>query len=176
MAAAGLAFAKPERSSTPRPSSRKRKAGDFAEVVVHNQGLSSPISRPGTSSTVITPDNRISQPPIESSSPQAPTPDTRPSGTRVEIPHNTSTRRPSVIRHEEGSVPRELAEEGTRRESVSSRGSWIRRLSTIPNSYNNSPRSSVGPDSPSINLSHGSAAPILSNPASSTAMLLPSAL
>jgi hypothetical protein len=176
VAAAGLAFAKPERSSTPRPSSRKRKAGDFAEVVVHNQGLSSPISRPGTSSTVITPDNRISQPPINSSSPQAPTPDTRPSGTRVENPHNTSTRRASVIRHEEGSVPREFAEEGTRRESVSSRGSWIRRLSTIPNSYNNSPRSSVGPDSPSINLSHGSAAPILSNPASSPAQLPPNKL
>lgn len=144
--------------------------------MVHNQGLSSPISRPGTSSTVITPDNRTSQPPTDSSSPHAPTSDPRPLETRVEVPHHTGIRRPSVIRHEEVSPPREVAEEGTRRESISSRGSWIRRLSTIPNSYNNSPRSSVGPDTPSINLSHGSAAPILSNPASSPAQLPPNKL
>jgi Septation protein etd1 len=169
-------LAKPERSSTPRPSSKKRKAGEFAEVVVHNQGLSSPISRPGTSSTVITPDHRNSQPPTDSSSAHAPTSEQRPLGARVEVPHHTSSRRPSVIRHEEASSPREIPEEGTRRESVSSRGSWIRRLSTIPNSYNNSPRSSVGPDSPSINLSHGSAAPILSNPASSPVQLPPNKL
>ncbi|KAN0117636.1 hypothetical protein V8E51_003613 [Hyaloscypha variabilis] len=175
-AAAGLAFAKPEWSSTPRPTSKKRKAGDFAEVVVHNQGLSSPISRPGTSSTVITPENRTSQPPTDSSSPLAPTSDQRPSTTRVEVSNHTRSRRPSVIKHEEVSSPREGAEEGSRRESISSRGSWIRRLSTIPNSYNNSPRSSVGPDSPSINLSHGSAAPILSNPSSSPAQLPPNKL
>jgi hypothetical protein len=177
VAAAGLAFGKPERSTSPRPSSKKRKAGEFAEVVVHNQGLSSPISRPGTSSTVITPENRTFQPAPTDSSPNAPTTDQRPLSTRIEAPQPTTRRRSSVIRHGEVSSPRDYSEEeAPRRESVSSRGSWIRRLSTIPNSYNNSPRSSVGPDSPSINLSHGSAAPILSNPASSPAQLPPNKL
>jgi hypothetical protein len=45
--------------------------------------------------------------------------------------------------------------------SVSSRDSWIRRLSIIGTSRHSSPRSSVGPDSPSLSFSHGSAAPIL---------------
>ena len=66
--------------------------------------------------------------------------------------------------------------EETRRESISSRGSWIRRLSTIPNSLNDSPRSSVGPDSPSMAFSHVSAAPILSSPAGSPAQLPPNKL
>jgi hypothetical protein len=145
------------------------------EVVVHNQGLSSPISRPGTSSTVITPENRTSQPPTDSS-PNAPATHQGSLRTRVEASHHTGGRRPSVIKHGEVSSPREFSEEETRRESVSSRGSWMRRLSTIPTSYNNSPRSSVGPDSPSINLSYGSAAPILSNPSSSPAQLPPNKL
>jgi hypothetical protein len=46
------------------------------------------------------------------------------------------------------------------RDSVSSNGSWIRRLSIRPMSQHGSQRSSFGPDSPSI-FSFGSAAPIL---------------
>lgn len=52
----------------------------------------------------------------------------------------------------------------------------MRRLSTIPNSHNNSPRSSVGPDSPSLTVSQGSVVPILSNPGSSPAQLPPNKL
>lgn len=48
------------------------------------------------------------------------------------------------------------------RDSVSSNGSWIRRLSIRPLSQHGSPRSSIGFDSLSQNFSLGSAAPILS--------------
>jgi hypothetical protein len=47
----------------------------------------------------------------------------------------------------------------------------MRRLSTVPTSQHGSPRSSVGPDSPSVTFSHGSTAPILhssGSPAQST--------
>jgi hypothetical protein len=140
-------------------------------------GSSSPISRPGTSSTMITPDNRPFHTTIESSpAPQPPTPQTRSSNTRGEMPHSGGGRRLSIVRKGEILLSHEHIGEETRRESISSRGSWIRRLSTIPNSQNNSPRSSVGPDSPSLTFSHGSAAPILSNLASSPAQLPPNKL
>jgi len=62
-----------------------------------------------------------------------------------------------------------------RRDSISSRGSWMKRLSILPSS-NGSPRSSVGPDSPSIQMSIGSAAPILSTPITSPTQLPPNKL
>ncbi|KAE8453698.1 hypothetical protein EG329_009209 [Mollisiaceae sp. DMI_Dod_QoI] len=176
IAAAGLVLGKPERSPPPRPSSKKRKAGDIADVVIHNQGTSSPLSRPGTSSTVITPDTRP-RPSIGSSPNPPQTIQHLASSTRVEVPNHSTGRRLLLFRPEEASSPREHIEEEHRRESVSSRGSWIRRLSTIPNSYNNSPRSSIiGPDSPSLTVSHASAAPILFNPGSSSAQLPPNKL
>ncbi|PVH86098.1 hypothetical protein DL98DRAFT_450927 [Cadophora sp. DSE1049] len=174
IAVAGLALGKPERSSPPRPSSKKRKAGDIAGVVIHNSpNVSSPISRPGTSSTVITPESKPAYSPAESTPAKPPTLRQRPSNTRSELQNNNSGRKLSVFRHEE--VPGN-SEEETRRESVSSRGSWMRRLSTIPNSHNNSPRSSIGPDSPSLTVSHGSVVPILSNPGSRPAQLPPNKL
>ncbi|KAH6719270.1 hypothetical protein BKA61DRAFT_713589 [Leptodontidium sp. MPI-SDFR-AT-0119] len=174
IAAAGLALGKPEHSSPPRPSSKKRKAGDLAGVVIHNSpDVSSPISRPATSSTIITPESKTSNPPADSTPIPPPTLRQRPSKTRSELQNNNSGRRLSVFRHEEVSSN---SEEETRRESVSSRGSWIRRLSTIPNSHNNSPRSSIGPDSPSLTVSHGSVVPILANPGSSPAQLPPNKL
>ena len=48
------------------------------------------------------------------------------------------------------------------RDSLSSNGSWMRRLSIRPLSQHGSPRSSVFLDSHSIAFSHGSGAPILS--------------
>lgn len=161
---------KPERSTSPRPTSKKRKVGDLAEVVI-NLG-SSPNTRPGTGSTVIRPEVR---------SPQNPTPTLRPraSTTKVEAYNNNTGKRFSIFRHEDSSSPREHSEEDIRRESISSRGSWMRRLSIIPNSHDNSPRSSVGPDSPSIGGPfNGSAVPILSNPnpGSSSAQLPPNKL
>jgi hypothetical protein len=143
-------------------------------VVVH-QGTSSPNTRPGTSSTVITPDNRPPVPPASSPNPlPATTPQQRPINTRVEIPQNSSGRRYSFFGKGDLSSPLEYLGEETRRESVSSRGSaWIRRLSTIPNS---SPRSSIGPDSPSLNFSHGSASQMLPHANSSPAQLPPNKL
>lgn len=81
-----------------------------------------------------------------------------------------------MVKNGEVLSPGEQSDGVPRRDSGSSRGSWIRRLSTIPNSYNNSPRSSVGPDSPSLTFSHGSAMPILSAPATSPAQLPPNKL
>ncbi|KAH7383631.1 hypothetical protein BKA64DRAFT_163742 [Cadophora sp. MPI-SDFR-AT-0126] len=174
IAAAGLALGKPERSSPPRPSSKKRKAGDIAGVVIHNSpNVSSPISRPGTSSTVITPESKLSNSQAETTPAPPPTLRQRPSNTRSELQNNNSGRKLSAFRHEDTFGN---SEEETRRESVSSRGSWMRRLSTIPNSHNNSPRSSIGPDSPSLTVSHGSVVPILSNPGSSPAQLPPNKL
>lgn len=46
----------------------------------------------------------------------------------------------------------------------------------MPMSQSNSPRSSVGPDSPSLQMSHGSAAPILSNQSDSLPQLPPNKL
>lgn len=50
------------------------------------------------------------------------------------------------------------------RDSVSSRESWIRRLSLRPLSQHGSRRSSVGPDSSSMTFSHGSGVPMLGQP------------
>ncbi|TVY28209.1 hypothetical protein LHYA1_G003310, partial [Lachnellula hyalina] len=176
IAAAGLALGKPERITPVRPSSKKRKAGELADFNEHRDGYSSPASRPGTSSTMSTPsEHKIRQRTLSSSNPPL-THRTRPSTARLEAA-NSGGKRNSIVRHGEVlSSPVEHAEGVVRRDSVSSRGSWIRRLSTIPTSYNNSPRSSVGPDSPSITVSHGSAAPILSDPASSPAQLPPNKL
>jgi hypothetical protein len=74
------------------------------------------------------------------------------------------------------SSPLEHNGEETRRDSISSRGSWMKRLSSIPLSQSNSPRSSIGPDSPSLAFSHGSAAPILTNSGSSPAQQPPNKL
>ncbi|TVY68968.1 hypothetical protein LSUE1_G009937, partial [Lachnellula suecica] len=162
IAAVGLALGKPERAASERPSSKKRKAGELADFDAYRNGSSSPSSRPATSSTVITPEHKVPQPTTSSNPPQ--THKTRPPSSKLDALNNSSGRRLSIARHGEVSSPLEHSEEMGRRDSGSSRGSWIRRLSTLPNSYNNSPRSSVGPDSPSLAFSHGSAAPIVSDP------------
>lgn len=155
-----------------RPSSKKRKAGDLAEFDANRDGNSSPVSRPGTSSTVITPEKVLQ--PTPSNPPQ--THRTRPLTSKVDAQNSSGGRRHSMVRHSDISSPVENPEEVARRDSVSSKGSWMKRLSTIPNSYNNSPRSSVGPDSPSLTFSHGSAAPILSDPVGSPPQLPPNKL
>ncbi|RDL41774.1 Uncharacterized protein BP5553_01753 [Venustampulla echinocandica] len=176
IAATGLALGKPERGIPSRPTSRKRKVGELADLNTHRHGTSSPLSRPGTSSTMITPESKTSSQPT-SSSPNPPSTDrSRPPLSRIDFSSNNRARKLSILRYGDPSSPIEYSGEESRRDSVSSRGSWIRRLSTIPNSYNNSPRSSVGPDSPSLTFSHASAAPILSDPAGSAAQLPPNKL
>jgi len=160
-----------------RPPSRKRKAADATDV----RGLSpSPISRPATSSAaMITPDNHTAVHGASSGN-YLPPPSSYPRNmTRLETPNsNGSGRRFSVLRlgGAELSSPQENMEEA-RRDSISSRGSWIRRLSTIPISGQNSPRSSVGPESPSLTFSNtSSAVPILSSTGNSPAQLPPNKL
>ncbi|KAI0968152.1 hypothetical protein F4678DRAFT_203919 [Xylaria arbuscula] len=60
-------------------------------------------------------------------------------------------------------------------DSVSSNGSWMRRLTIRPLSQHGSLRSSIGPDSPSL-FSFGSAAPILSSSGDSPSQLPPNKL
>lgn len=68
-------------------------------------------------------------------------------------------RRHSFLR--QGEVASKPIAETPARDSVSSRDSWIRRLSIRPLSQHGSPRSSMAPDSPSIAVSHSSASPFI---------------
>ncbi|KAJ4266383.1 hypothetical protein NW762_004367 [Fusarium torreyae] len=77
-------------------------------------------------------------------------------------PPQVSSRKSSFVRQPDS--PAVIPES---RDSISSNGSWIRRLSIRPLSRHESLRSSVGPDAPSI-FSHGSAAPILRGSGAST--------
>lgn len=173
IAATGLALGRPDTSTPLRPTSKKRKVGDFADINGNAKSLSSPISRPATSSNAATPDNRHSSLPLGSSPANlSPVIHQRPmTSTRAESYNNSggSVRRWPTARHTELSSSQERAGEETRRDSISSRSSWIRRLSIIPTSQNPSPRSSVGPDSPSLAMPNGSVAPILSNTVTSPA-------
>ncbi|KAK4237689.1 hypothetical protein C8A03DRAFT_34351 [Achaetomium macrosporum] len=73
-------------------------------------------------------------------------------------------RRQSLIR--QGDVACQTIAENAR-DSVSSRESWIRRLSLRPLSQHGSRRSSTGPDSSSVAFSHGSGVPMLGQPPAS---------
>ncbi|KAK2626843.1 hypothetical protein QTJ16_004018 [Diplocarpon rosae] len=176
IAAAGLVLGRPERSSPPRPSSRKRKASDLAGVATHDSSVvSSPPTRLSTSTPQNDSDPKLPHSPDESSSTRPPALSQNPTNTntRAEMQIHNRGRRLSIFRHEEAQPH---SEEETRRESVSSRGSWMRRLSTKPSSRNDSPRSSFGPESPSTNLAYGSAAPALPSPASCPAQFSPNKL
>lgn len=137
--------------------------------------MSSPRSRPATSSTLATP--------IREEAASSPLPTSTVSGRRIPTDRtspnedssgpvlhlNSTSRRRDVLPSQDPGV-------GGRRDSLSSRNSWIRRLSTIQvSSHQGSPRSSIGPDSPSLTFSHGSAAPILDT-AGSPAPLPPNKL
>ncbi|KAL2136435.1 hypothetical protein VTI74DRAFT_3668 [Chaetomium olivicolor] len=75
-------------------------------------------------------------------------------------------RRHSLIRPAPGDVASQPIAENVR-DSVSSRESWIRRLSLRPLSQHGSRRSSMGPDSSSMTFSHGSGVPMLGQSPSS---------
>lgn len=100
----------------------------------------------------------------------------RPSNARLDSPttsQNGAARRWSLIRSADGQ--NENSGDEVVRESVSSRGSWYRKLS-LPTSGNSSPRSSIAPESPTLTFSHGSVAPILSSPRDSPTQLPPNKL
>ncbi|KAK4127287.1 hypothetical protein N657DRAFT_653551 [Parathielavia appendiculata] len=91
-------------------------------------------------------------------SPTSPTTVPRPlTGVSISSPRFSSRRHSFVRPGDLASQP--IAE--TARDSVSSRDSWIRRLSLRPLSQHGSRRSSMGPDSSSVTLSHGSGVPML---------------
>ena len=178
VAATGLALGKAESSTSSRPSSKKRKATDLVDVENQEQYASPPPSRPGTGSTMITPNNKPIPHKTGSSSGSYPPQAfyNRPSNAKLDSLFSSGGRRSSVVRTDEALSPVESTFEGSRRDSVSSRGSWIKRLSTIPISSANSPRSSIGPDTPSQTLSHSSGTPILADAASTPAPLKPNKL
>ncbi|KAK0641029.1 hypothetical protein B0T16DRAFT_430960 [Cercophora newfieldiana] len=170
-AAAGLVFGQPpESSDIPRPVSRRK-----SPLELDTARLPSASSRPGSSAISPYPSpseefpygsfRQISEPassPLASHPPGYYPPNSsrahRPSGIQVASPRDRE-RRNSFIRQADLSS-RPIAENPPR-ESVSSRDSWIRRLSIRPLSQHGSPRSSLAPDSPSLSFSHGSGAPIL---------------
>ncbi|KAK4042336.1 hypothetical protein C8A01DRAFT_14003, partial [Parachaetomium inaequale] len=92
------------------------------------------------------------------SHPTSPTSVPRPlTGVSLSSPRSSS-RRQSFIR--QGDLTSQPIAENAR-DSVSSRESWIRRLSLRPLSQHGSRRSSMGPDSSSVTFSHGSGVPML---------------
>ncbi|KAI0010387.1 hypothetical protein F4779DRAFT_312332 [Xylariaceae sp. FL0662B] len=162
-AATGLVFGQPaDGQCTPRSMSSRRKPipeRDFLNV------FPTSTSRPGTTASTAppTPDdefihcpNQQFPPSNATSQPRIPR---RSSHTQITPPKSLNARH-SFARQGDLASTGPIPEDS--RDSISSNSSWIRRLSIRPLSQHESVRSSVGPGSPSITFSHGSAAPILS--------------
>ncbi|KAI0839989.1 hypothetical protein F5Y06DRAFT_19989 [Hypoxylon sp. FL0890] len=158
-AATGLVFGElSDGQPTLRPDSTKRKS-----IISERDFLNVFSSRPGTTSSAVPPSNNDL---VQDSNQQFPQTNAtartriarRPSHIQITPPKSSTSRHPSV-RQGEFAPATPIAEDS--RDSLSSSGSWIRRWSIRPLSQHESLRSSVGPDSPSITFSHGSAAPIL---------------
>ncbi|KAK3316292.1 hypothetical protein B0H66DRAFT_290207 [Apodospora peruviana] len=164
-AAAGLVFGQNTDSpDSPSPTSKREFAPEYDSIRVKPA-----YSRPGTSTASASaspqeefPYNSFRQlgdvatTGALTSHPSTVTGTQRPLSVQVSHPRGAS-RRQSLIRQSDV-TSRPIAENG--RDSVSSRDSWIRRLSIRPLSQHGSPRSSVGPDSPSLFSNH-SGVPIL---------------
>ncbi|KAF5554974.1 hypothetical protein FPHYL_8355 [Fusarium phyllophilum] len=172
-AASGLVFGQPTTEpnsfshSTRRPSHSRRVSIDREPSKQSQSPGNFASPRPATSNTVASAlgashyhtlprPTTASRPPL-SRYQRPPMPQTHSTPPPLAIGRNSSfvkqTDSPSIIPES--------------RDSISSNGSWIRRLSIRPLSRHESTRSSIGPDAPSI-FSHGSAAPILRNPTTAT--------
>ncbi|KAH0601710.1 hypothetical protein MHUMG1_00589 [Metarhizium humberi] len=100
----------------------------------------------------------------------------RPQTSQV-APSSTSSRRQSLVVLSQGDIYTGIPVVEGSRESISSSGSWLKRLSSIrPLSQHGSPRSSILADSPSVSYSYGSAAPILSRSGSVSKPMPPNKL
>ncbi|KAH7312348.1 hypothetical protein B0I35DRAFT_452332 [Stachybotrys elegans] len=158
-AATGLVFAQPSDSESypSRPETPEQRIFQDQEPVRHSRLGNSPRPSPFTNSARRPVYRAVSRPPL--SRYQRPR-----SSHYTHSQPNAGSRPQSSVRHGDSPI---LAEPS--RDSISSNSSWIRRLSIRPLSQHGSgsPRSSVGPDSPSIAFSYGSGAPIL--PSSGTA-------
>ncbi|KAG9244098.1 hypothetical protein BJ878DRAFT_542621 [Calycina marina] len=171
IAPVGLAIARLEDSTPTRPTSKKRKAWNLADVQQQAHTPNAPALRPSTASVVTTPNSSRLEPLSSSPANLPPIIHQLPLNTRADSNSNMVGRRWSIARQGELSSSHEGDE--NRRDSVSSRGSWMKRLSNIQISRDNSPRSSIGPDSPSLTFSYASGTPMLSNSSSSPAPPLP---
>ncbi|KAI1079943.1 hypothetical protein F5B20DRAFT_144643 [Whalleya microplaca] len=176
-AATGLVFGQPtDGQFTPRSTSSRRKPipeGDFLNV------FPTSTSRPGTTGSAAPPPsddefvhNQNQHFPASNATTQPRIP-RRSSHNQITPPKSLSARH-SFARQGDYTSTGPIPEDP--RDSFSSNRSWIRRLSIRPRSQHESVRSSVGPDSPSITFSHGSAAPILSPTGYTPAPLPPNKL
>ncbi|KAI8284845.1 hypothetical protein K4K60_001665 [Colletotrichum sp. SAR11_57] len=181
-AALGLVFAHPDDASPTQPLSTYRRKLASDQDIPQNHPLSSaaPVSsRPGTSS--------LAQPPapderfgtlspnfsFASKSNETSSRPSRPLSQHFNFPPSfLHSRRASLVQGDPASPT--LAEDS--RESVSSNGSWMRRLSLRPLSQHGSIRSSLGFDNQSVAFSNTSAAPILSPTGSIPSQLPPNKL
>lgn len=154
----------PNSSSSTRPATRSRRPSLSLdhEPETHPRLGNFPLSRPATSAAGA---SNTSDNPRYNTLPR-PTTASRPPLSRWQRPSNpqiqtqttpphVSSRKSSFVR--QSGSPAVIPES---RDSISSNGSWIKRLSIRPLSRHESQRSSVYLDTPSI-FSHGSAAPIL---------------
>lgn len=175
-ATAGLAFAQPEGSHERRPASNKRKlTADFGSM-----RLPSPF-RPPNSAGFDCPAEDLAythlargDEPLPNPLSSHPSSFARPRTTHSQLtPPKNESRRQSFMRQNDLSA-RPIAENA--RDSISSNGSWMRRLSSMrPLSQHGSPRSSLGPDAPSL-FSHGSGTPMLPPNGSAVSQLPPNKL
>ncbi|KAL2692193.1 hypothetical protein Neosp_002599 [[Neocosmospora] mangrovei] len=166
-AASGLVFGQPttEPNSSTRPASHSRRVSTDRGSHSRPPAANFASSRPATSSVATSAHgshyhtlprpSTASRPPL-SRYQRPPMPQTQ------STPPKVSSRKSSFVRQPDS--PAIIPES---RDSISSNGSWIRRLSIRPLSRNESTRSSAGQDTPSI-FSHGSAAPILRGPTTPT--------
>ncbi|KAF2963686.1 hypothetical protein GQX73_g9892 [Xylaria multiplex] len=182
-AATGLVFgqlAEGEQLDTPH---HRLNSGSIRRKLVTDRDFSNTnsFSRPGTSSAASTAPShaqnqavlplRQSAVPVNATSAQARIP-RRASHVQI-TPTKPPGSRHSVVKQSDLVFAPPIAEDSC--DSVSSNGSWMRRLSIRPLSQHGSLRSSIGPDSPSI-FSFGSAAPILSSSRDSPSQLPPNKL
>lgn len=152
-AAVGLAFGQPHPSERPAPT--KRSASDYD---AYHTAYTPSYSQPPPSSIVNTP---IQEDPSAPSSIQPHIRDYFSSASaHAHAQYNENEGEKRVPSWRNGDIADHMPED--RKGSISSRNSWMRRLSLIVPSHHSSPRSSIGPDSPSITFSYGSGAPILS--------------
>ncbi|CAJ2505376.1 Uu.00g127700.m01.CDS01 [Anthostomella pinea] len=159
-AATGLVFGQLADGQLPPPSPASSKRKSIVE-----QDSSRPLSsRPGTRSSAApgpTYDQIVQhaaqQLPPSSTATLQPRIPRRASHAQI-TPTKSATARYSYVRQADFLPTATIAEDS--RDSFSSNGSWMRRLSIRPLSQHESLRSSIGPDSPSI-FSFGSATPIL---------------
>ncbi|KAF3068309.1 hypothetical protein GL218_08361 [Daldinia childiae] len=159
-AATGLALGELTDEQSQRPNTSKRRS-----MITDRDFLGVFSSRPGTTSSAIpvTSNNDFMQDSSQQSSLLSTSNRSRNPrhSSHTQIIHTKSSfARHSSTRQGEFAPGTPIVEDS--RDSLSSNGSWIRRLSIRPLSQHGSFRSSVGPDSPSITFSHGSGAPILS--------------